>query len=88
MRLNVGKFGVKQLFGAFDRQFFHLVDKGASAVIAPAGVAFCIFVGQNRTLRLKDGSGDYVFRSDQFNLLLLARQFPIDGCENFRVFGR
>jgi hypothetical protein len=46
MRLHVGRVGTKQLFDAVNGQLFGNVHKLAAAVIALAGVAFGVFVGE------------------------------------------
>ena len=53
--LHVGKFAFKQLTGAFNRQRFGHIDELASAIIAPADIAFGVFVGHHTALSLHDG---------------------------------
>ena len=60
MGLDVGEAGAEQLLGALDRQRLDHVDIFAAAVIAPARIAFGIFVGEDRALRLEHGAGDDV----------------------------
>ena len=48
------------------------VDELAAAVIAPAGIALGVFVGQHRALRLEHGARDDVLAGDQLDLRLLA----------------
>ena len=50
MGLHIGEVAVEQLAGAVDRQLFGDVDIFAAAIIAVAGIAFGIFVGQDRAL--------------------------------------
>ena len=50
----------------------------AAAVIAPPWISFCILVGQDRTLRFKNGPGNDVFGGNQFYLILLATEFAPD----------
>ena len=54
-----------------------LVDLLAAAVVAPAGIAFGIFVGQHRARRLEHGARHDVLRSDQLDLLALAMQLAL-----------
>ena len=51
------------------------VDIFAAAVIAPAGIALGIFVGQHRALRLQHRLRDDVLRGDQLDLFLLPEEF-------------
>ena len=48
--------------GALDRQVFRDVDELAAAVIAPPGIAFGVFVGQHRALRLEHRARRRCFR--------------------------
>jgi len=82
MRLNIGMFGSKNLFGAFDREGFHDVDFFTTAVIPFAGVTFGIFVGEDAALRFENGFGDHVFGGDEFNGVRLAFGFSLNGFIN------
>ena len=64
---------------------FDHIDIFAAAVIALAGIAFGIFVGQDRALRLQHRPADDVLRGDQFDLFLLALEFVGDGVRHLRV---
>ncbi|GIS12970.1 MAG: hypothetical protein CM15mP115_21210 [Alphaproteobacteria bacterium] len=57
----------------------------AAAVIAAAGIAFGIFVGQNRALRLQNTGADDVFGCDHLDLVLLADQLMPDRRRQFRI---
>ena len=72
VRLHVGVVCAEQLLDALDRQFFGNVHEFAAAVVALAGIAFGVFVGQHRTLRLEHARTGIVFRSDQFDMIFLA----------------
>ena len=74
MRLHVGEGAVEQALGAVDREALGDVDELAAAVIAPAGIALGIFVGEHRALRLEHGARDDVLGGDQLDLVLLAVQ--------------
>ena len=78
MRLHVGEAAIEQLAGALDRELLGDVDKLAAAVIAPAGIALGIFVGEHRALRLEHGARDDVLRGDQLDLVLLAVQLAFE----------
>ena len=73
----LAKLAVEQLAGALDRELLGLVDLFAAAVVAPAGIALGIFVGQHRARRLEHGARDDVLRGDQLDLLLLAMQLAL-----------
>jgi hypothetical protein len=83
--LHIGESGAEQLFGALDRQRLHHVDEFTAAVIAGAGIAFGIFVGQHRTLRLQHRAADDVFRRNQLDLMALAAEFAADGGGDIRI---
>ncbi len=48
MGLHIGPFNAKKFFYAVDGQLFNLVNHLATAIVALAGEAFCIFVGEHR----------------------------------------
>ena len=74
VRLHVGEAAVEQLLGAVDRELLGDVDVVAAAVVAPAGIALGVFVGQHRALRLQHRGGDDVLAGDQLDAVLLAGQ--------------
>ena len=53
MRLHIGERAAKQPAGALDRQALGDVNVGAAAVVAPAGIALGVFVGQDESLALR-----------------------------------
>src|SRR3954468_3717772 len=83
--LHVGEAGAEQLLGALDRQRLDDVDIFAAAIIAPAGIALRIFVGEDRTLRLEHRFGDDVLGSDQLDLVALAAEFERDRLRDFGI---
>ena len=85
VRLNVGEAAVEQLAGPLDRELFGDVDELAAAVVAPARIAFGIFVGHHRALRLEHGAGDDVFRGDELDLVALAADFQFDRPGDLRI---
>ncbi len=85
MRLHVGVFRAEQSLGAIDGQLLGHVDVLASAVIALAGIAFRILVGQLAALRFHHRRAGVVFRSDQFDMILLAAVFVLDRGPQFGV---
>src|SRR3546814_13148831 len=72
VRLDIGEARAEQLAGAIDRELLGYVDMFAAAIITLAGIAFGIFVGEDRALGLQHRRGDDVLRRDQFKLVPLA----------------
>ena len=86
VRLHVGVLGAEQLLGPIAGQVFDHVDVFAAAVIAPAGIAFGIFVGQHAADRLHDGRAGVVFAGDHLQAVFLALDFGGDGGPDFGIF--
>ena len=84
MRLHIGEGAVEQALGAVDGQLLDHVDILAAAVIAPAGIAFGIFVGEQRACGVEHGLGDDVLRGDQLDLVLLALGLVLDRAPDLR----
>ncbi|CWS34458.1 Uncharacterised protein [Neisseria meningitidis] len=78
--MDVGVLRAEQFFDAVNRQLFDNIDVFAAAVVAFAGVAFGVFVGQLGTLRFHYGAADVVFRGNQLDVVLLALVFLGNGC--------
>ncbi len=70
---------------AVDRELLDDVDVFAAAVIALAGIAFGVLVGQLRALRGHHGRARVVFRGDQLDVLFLAVVFLLDGVPDLRI---
>ena len=85
MRLDVGEAAAEQLLGALDRQRLDRVRRPAALVVAAARIAFGIFVGQHRALRLEHRAADDILRRDQLDLGLLALQLGADRVGHRRV---
>src|SRR5690606_5982505 len=60
----------------------------AAAVVALAGVAFGVLVGQLGALGFHDGGRAVVLAGDQLNVLFLTVVFGLDGGKNFGVDDR
>ncbi len=60
VRLHVRVLGAEELFGAVARQIFHHVGILAAAVVALAGVALRIFIGEDGTGRLQHRLADKI----------------------------
>ena len=75
VRLDVGVFGAEELLDAVDRELLGDVDVFAAAVVAAAGVALGVFVGQDRALGFHHGARGEVLGGDHFQGAALAAQF-------------
>src|SRR5215208_7334357 len=82
MRLHICKAARKERLGARDRQRLGLIDELTAAIIAPTGIAFGVFVGKHRTLRLEHRPGNDILGRYEFDLMLLAAELPLDGCSH------
>ena len=80
--LHVGVFGTEEFFGAVARDVFDHVDVLTTTVIATAGIAFCVFVGQHATGSFHDGGAGVVFAGDHLQPILLAQSLIVDGVED------
>jgi hypothetical protein len=74
-----------KIFGALDGQALDHVHVLAAAVPAFAGIAFGIFVGQDRALGFHHGGADKVFAGDQLDVFLLALPFQENGVGDFGI---
>jgi hypothetical protein len=63
----------------FDGQRLGLVDELAAAVVALAGIALGVLVGQHRSGGLQHRAADDVLGGDQLDLLALAGELAADG---------
>ena len=72
VRLDVGVLGAEQRLGAVDRELLGHVDELAAAVVAPAGIALGVLVGQHRALRLEHRHRHEVLGGDHLERALLA----------------
>ena len=78
VRLHVGEPALEERLGPLDRQHLGLVDELAAAVVAVAGIAFRVLVGEHGAGGLQHGARDEVLRRDQLDLVLLALQLAAD----------
>ena len=85
MRLHIGIAAIVERACAFYSQRLGGINVFAATVVAFARVAFRVFVRHYRALRLHDGGGDNIFRSDQLNFVLLAAQLIIDSGLDCRI---
>src|SRR5690606_12974069 len=85
LRLGVGVVGAEQLPGAIDRQLLGDGHVLAAAVVALAGIAFGVLVGQLAALGLHAPRAGVVLAGDQLDVVLLAARFVGDGLGQFGV---
>src|SRR5215469_3754114 len=85
MWLHVSMFGAKQLPGALASQLLHLIGELAAAVIALAGIAFRVFVGEHRAHGFEHGFADKILRGDQLQSFMLAADFVVNGGGNLWI---
>ena len=74
VRLDVGVLGAEQLLGAVDRELLGDVDPLAAAVVAAAGIALGVLVGQHRALAFEHRPRHEVLGGDHLQRRLLAMQ--------------
>ena len=83
--LHIGELAGEQTFRPIDRQVLRHIDLDAAAVIAAAGIALGVFVGEHRALGFQHRSRDDVLAGDQFDTVLLADQLGTEHLGKFRV---
>ena len=85
MGLHIGILGVEDLFQTLYGQLLGLIHHLAAAVIAVAGIALGIFVGQTGAHGFHHLVGHEVFRGYQLYALFLALMLAVDDVENLIV---
>ena len=85
MRLHIGIFCAKELLGAVDGDLLDDVGIFTAAVVAFAGVALGVFIGQNAAHGRDDGGRGDIFGRDQLDVLLLAMVFILHLGGDLRV---
>ena len=85
VRLHVGRFHAEKLLDAIDGQLLDDIDVFAAAVVAAAGVALGVFVGELRACGLQDGGRGVVFAGDQLDVVFLALVFDLNDSPNFGI---
>ena len=85
--LHVGGFRAEELLYPFDGDGLHLVDVGAAVVVALAGIALGIFVGQHGTLGRPHGAAGEVFAGDEFDAVVLTFRFAVDALGDLGIGG-
>ncbi len=77
--------GTKEFLGAGAAQVLDGVHVHAAAVVASAGVALGVFVGEVTAHDLHDRPGDVVLRGDELQVVALALHLQIQGLEDRRI---
>ena len=85
MGLDIRVFGTEQGAGALAGDLLHHVYLLAAAVIAPAGIALGVLVGQNRPHGRHNGRRNDVLRRDQLQVAALAGEFLFHRGPDLRV---
>ena len=88
VRLHVGVLGAEELLRAVAGQVLDDVDELAAAVVAPAGIALGVFVGQHAADGLHHGGAGVVFAGDHFQAVGLPLDFAGDGGPDFGIVFR
>ena len=84
--LHVGVLRAVQLAGAVAGEVFHHVDLLAATVVALAGIALGVLVGEHAAHGLHDGAGGEVLRRDQLDAAPLAGELSAQAVGHLRVF--
>ena len=87
VRLDVRVLGSEKLLGARDGEAFDDIHIFATAVVAAAGIALGVFVGEDRSGRFEDRSAGVVLGGDQFESVELPSPLVLDGLKKFGKTG-
>ena len=85
VRLHVGKARAEELAGTVAREVLRLVDRPAAAIVALAGQALGVLVGEGRPHGLHDGRRNEVLRRDELDGGALAAQLVLDRGEDLGI---
>ena len=83
--LDVGVLCAEQLAGALDGDVLHLIHIGTAAVVAFAGQALGVLVGEDAAHGGHDGGRDDVLAGDELDIFPLAGQLTVHGRSQLRV---
>ena len=86
--LHVGVVTAKELAGTLAGDFLRDVHGEAAAVVALAGIALGVLIGQAGAHRQHHGGADDILRGDQLDVPPLAVKFRTDGCADLGVILR
>ena len=85
VRLHVGALGAEERARAFARQVLGVVDDVVTAVVALAGIALGVLVGEHRALRFEHRTRREVLGGDQLDRRVLAFQLALDDARDLWV---
>jgi len=85
--LDVDVLGSEEAFGSIAGQIFDDVGELAAAIVALAGIAFRILVGEDGANCFKHGARDKVLGGDHLEAFVLADDFVFDLRGDFRIGG-
>jgi len=83
--LHIGVLGAKDLLGAVAGEVLHHVRDLATTVVALAGVALGVLVGEDRSSGLKHRARDEVLAGDHLQAFVLAQDLLLHEGEDLRV---
>ena len=87
MRLHVGEFGTEELLCPVATEPLDHVDMFAAAVVATAGVALGVLIGQHAAGRLHDRAARVVLAGNHLEAVLLAAHLGGNGRPNIGIGG-
>ena len=85
--LHIGIIGAEELLGPLNGDVLHHVHALTAAVVALAGIALCVLVGEDGAGGGQDSGADDVLRVDQLDVLLLAVVLGADGLSHLGIGG-
>jgi len=85
--LHIGIIGAEELLGPLNGDVLHHVHALTAAVVALAGIALCVLVGEDGAGGGQDSGADDVLRGDQLDVLLLAVVLGADGLSHLGIGG-
>ena len=85
MGLDIGVVGPEEGFDTLAGQGFGFVNEEIAAVVATAGVAFAVFVGEGRAGRFKHRRRGEVLRGDELKTRVLSAGLAADDVEHFII---
>ena len=85
VRLHIRMLGAEQRLRPIDRELLDLIDDLTPAVVALPRQPLGVFVGERRAHRLEHGKGHEVFRSDEFQAVLLPGNLSLYELADLRI---
>ena len=85
MRLHIGILGTKERFDALQGYIFHLINNLASTIVAPARIAFCIFIGEHGAHGIHHLLTREILGSDQLQAFSLTLVLCFDQLKDLKV---